>query len=145
MNKNKQKIFKFTKTMYLQHEEKIKYLIFGGFTTVVNFIVYFIVNNIFKIEELTSNVIAWIISVLFAYVTNKIIVFKSTTTDKKKIFKEIIGFFSARVFTLVLCDILLFVLMVNVMNINSYIVKLILQVVVIILNYIFSKIFIFKK
>lgn len=139
------KIKETIKKMYIKYEEIVKYLIFGGLTTVVNFIVYFISNGIFKIEELISNVIAWFLSVLFAYITNKIIVFKSTHISKKSILKEIISFFGARVFTLVLCDVLLFILMVNVMHINSYIVKLILQVLVIVLNYILSKLFVFKK
>ena len=133
------------KKYLLKYKEIITYLIFGGLTTVINFIVYIACTKGFGINEIISNVIAWVISVLFAYITNKIYVFDSKSKDIKTIFKEIISFFACRVATLVVFDIALFWLMVNVLNINDIAVKVINQVLVIVFNYVFSRVIIFKK
>jgi len=131
------------KDLYFKNKEILNYLIFGGLTTLVNFIVYFISKWI-GIEEWISNSIAWIVAVIFAYITNKIFVFESKTTEKKEIFKEITSFFACRVFSGIL-DIGLFWLLVEKLKFNDVIIKIILQIVVILLNYIFSKLLVFKK
>lgn len=131
------------KDLYLKYKEVVNYLIFGGLTTLVNFIVYFIAKWI-GIEEWISNSIAWIVAVIFAYITNKIFVFESKTTDKREILKEFTSFFSCRAFSGIL-DIGLFWLLVDRLKFNDIIVKIILQIVVILLNYIFSKLLVFKK
>ena len=69
--------------LYMNYKEVIHYLIFGGLTTLVNFIVYFTVKWV-GIEEWISNAMAWVIAVAFAYITNKIFVFESKTTEKKE-------------------------------------------------------------
>lgn len=129
--------------LYMNYKEVIHYLIFGGLTTLVNFIVYFTVKWV-GIEEWISNAIAWVIAVAFAYITNKIFVFESKTTEKKEILKEISSFFACRAFSGVL-DIGLFWLLVDRLGFNDIIVKIILQIIVILLNYIFSKLWVFKK
>jgi len=131
------------KDLYLKYKEVVNYLIFGGLTTLVNFIVYFIAKWI-GIEEWISNSIAWVIAVVFAYITNKIFVFESKTTEKKEILKEISSFFTCRAFSGVL-DIGLFWLLVEKFEFNDIIIKIILQIIVILLNYIFSKLWVFKK
>lgn len=132
------------KELYVKYKEIINYLIFGVLTTVVNILSYAIFAKIFHIDEVVSNVIAQIISILFAYVTNKIYVFESKTTNIKDILRELISFFGCRIFTAVL-DTALFAFMVKKIGINDLIAKCVTQVIVIVLNYLFSKILIFRK
>lgn len=133
------------KEIYFKYKDIILYLIFGGLTTVVNFIVYFIMTDLFKVFEILSNGVAWFISVLFAYITNKLYVFESKTSNFRKMLKEFISFFLSRAFTGILFDILLFSLMFNVFKINDIVTKFIVQIVVIVSNYIFSKLIVFRK
>lgn len=132
--------------LYKKYEEIINYLIVGVLTTVVSLATYYICVLTFldpnkAIELQIANIISWVCAVLFAFITNKIFVFKS---KNKKIFKEFISFVSARVLTLLL-DMLIMFIMVTTLGINDKISKLVVQVVVIILNYVLSKIFVFKK
>ena len=126
--------------------EIIAYLIIGFLTTVLNLLVYYICTKYFLnpdriIHVEIANVIAWIIAVIFAYFTNRIIVFKSKNTN---IFGEGIKFCLGRVVTLVM-ELFLMFLMVSVIGISDKISKLVCQVLIIIGNYIISKIFVFKK
>ncbi len=131
--------------IYKKNKEIINYLIFGVLTTVVSFVVYFIFAKVFKIDEVISNVISWFFSVLFAFITNKLYVFESKETGKKTLLKEIISFYLARLFTGVVCDLGVFALMVKTFKINDVLSKLVTQVIVIILNYVLSKLFVFRK
>lgn len=131
--------------IYKKNKEIINYLIFGVLTTVVSFVVYFIFAKIFKIDEVISNVISWFFSVLFAFITNKLYVFESKETGKKTLLKEIISFYLARLFTGVVCDLGVFALMVKTFKINDVLSKLVTQVIVIVLNYVLSKLIVFRK
>ena len=131
--------------IYKKNKEIINYLIFGVLTTVVSFVVYFIFAKVFKIDEVISNVISWFFSVLFAFITNKLYVFESKETGKKTLLKEIISFYLARLFTGVACDLGVFALMVKTFKINDVLSKLVTQVIVIILNYVLSKLIVFRK
>ncbi len=133
------------KEIYFKYKEIINYLIFGGLTTVVNFITYFIVARVLHIDEVLSNGISWFTSVLFAYITNKIFVFESKTSTKKEFFKEMASFFLARIASGIFCDVGTFAVMVKVFGINDIIAKVVTQVMVVIVNYIFSKVIIFRK
>lgn len=133
------------KELYLKYKEVINYLIFGGLTTIVSFLTYYIVAKIFGIEEVTSNIFSWFCAVLFAYITNKIFVFNSKTNTLKETFKELVSFFLARIVSGILCDVGTFAIMVKVFNINDIFSKIVTQVMVIVLNYIFSKLIVFKK
>lgn len=132
------------KEVYLKYKEIINYLIFGVLTTAVNIVTYAIFARLFHVDEVVSNIIAQIISILFAYVTNKIYVFESKSTKLKDILREMISFFGCRIFTAVL-DTLLFSFMIKILFMNDLIAKCITQVVVIVLNYVFSKLIIFRK
>lgn len=132
------------KELYLKYKEIINYLIFGVLTTVVNIVTYAIFARLFHVDEVVSNIIAQIISILFAYVTNKIYVFESKSTKIKDILREMVSFFGCRIFTAVL-DTLLFSFMIKILFMNDLIAKCITQVVVIVLNYVFSKLIIFRK
>lgn len=133
------------KELYLKYKEVINYLIFGGLTTIVSFLTYYIVAKIFGIEEVTSNIFSWFCAVLFAYITNKIFVFNSKTNTVKETFKELVSFFLARIVSGMLCDVGTFAIMVKVFHINDIFSKIVTQVMVIVLNYIFSKLIVFKK
>lgn len=133
------------KELYLKYKEIINYLFFGGCTTIVNFISYYIPARIIEIDEIISNVIAWCVSVLFAYITNKLFVFSSKTESLTQTIKEMFSFIFARLFTGVLCDVSLFALMIYVLHINDIVSKITTQVIVVVLNYVLSKLVIFKK
>ena len=137
--------FKVIKGLYFEYKEVINYLVFGGLSTVVNFVSYFIFARIVSIEEVTSSGLSWFCAVLFAYITNKLFVFESKTNNKKDFFKEIVYFFACRVLSGILCDVGTFALMINVLGINDIIAKIVTQVMVVVLNYVFSKIVIFRK
>lgn len=124
--------------------EMISYLIFGVLTTVVNFVFYWLFIEIIGIYYITSNVIAWIFAVIFAYVTNKLFVFESKSWEVKLVIKEVIAFGAARVLSL-LFETGFLALTVEVMGVPKIIAKIIAAVFVVIINYVASKLFIFKK
>lgn len=133
------------KELYTKYKEVINYLIFGVLSTAVNFISYYIVARALGIDEVISNAIAWFCAVLFAYITNKLFVFDSKTEGVKATIKEAISFFLARIVSGILCDVGTFAIMVKLFNINDVFSKVVTSVMVVIINYIFSKLIIFKK
>lgn len=131
-------------TFWKKHEEGMNYLFWGGVAFVLSMVLFHIFANIMHLYEQIANILSWIICVIFTYVTNKIFVFKSRTKGLKRILKEFKDFVVARILTLVMENIILFV-MIDLMTINNMIAKLVGQFVVIVSNYIFSKLWIFKK
>jgi putative flippase GtrA len=129
------------KDVYLKYKEIINYLIFGVLTFIVSMVSYYISRFAFNI--VVSNVISWILAVIFAYCTNKKFVFESKTENKKDFIKEFSKFVSGRLFTLVLETAILWI-MADLIGINDLIVKIIAQIVVIVTNYVLSKLIIFK-
>lgn len=125
------------------NKEVILYLIFGVLTTIVDFIVFYISNKTLKIHYVIATCLAWIFAVLFAYLTNKIFVF-SAIENKNNIFKEIFYFFSLRLLSLVL-SIIFMVVMIDFMFIPELISKILVNIFVVVANYFFSKLFIFKS
>lgn len=131
--------------------EVFRYLFFGGLTTVVSLGSYFIASRLIAaggelttLQAQVANVISWVFAVAFAYVTNKIWVFNSRTSALKDIIREVVSFVGARIFSLIVeCGWL--ALSMEAMGMNDFIAKVIGQFVVVVLNYIFSKLFIFKK
>ena len=95
-------------------------------------------------KTVISTVIAWIVAVIFAYVTNKLWVFESKSCEKQVLAKEILAFFVCRILTGVL-DIVIMAVFVDILHFNDMVTKIVSNVVVIILNYIASKFFIFKR
>lgn len=128
---------------YNKYREVLLYLVFGGLTTLVNIVAFFILRRV-SVELYISNIIAWIISVLFAFVTNKLFVFESKNKGVKENLREGISFFGFRLLSLVF-DMLSMYLLLQVLNTNELLAKVISNIIVIILNYFFSKIFVFKK
>lgn len=132
--------------LYKKYKEIINYLIVGVLTTVVSLGVYYVCVLTFldpnqAIQLQAANVISWIAAVTFAYFTNRKFVFESKNPD---MLKEASAFVGARVTTL-LMDMLCMFIMVTCMGLNDKIAKLVVQVIVTVANYIFSKIFVFRK
>lgn len=130
--------------LFKKYKEAILYIIFGGFTFLTNLITYVVCTRLFNIYILISNTIAWIVSVVFAYITNKIFVFESKETKLSYVIKEFSSFVGCRIFSGVVELVIIF-LMATLAGINDLIVKIVTNVVVIILNYVCSKLIIFKK
>lgn len=132
------------KNLLIKYKEQILYLFFGGCTTVVNIVVFALCSDLLHMELLVSNFMAWVLAVFFAYITNKIWVFESKTETLNELVKEIGSFVFARVVTL-LIDMLIMYVGVEILFINKMIIKVLANIVVIVANYVFSKLFIFKK
>lgn len=132
--------------LYTKYKEVINYLIFGVLTTVVSLAVYYLsvftfLNPDNAIQLQIANILSWIAGVAFAYFTNRRFVFESKEENK---LKEAGKFVTARLVTLIM-DMVIMYLGVTVLHFNDKIIKLISQVVIIVSNYIFSKLFVFKK
>lgn len=134
------------KKLYIKYKELFDYLVVGVLTTVISLVVYYACiwtfadpNNPILLQ--VANVLSWIVSVLFAYVMSRLFVFHS---KNENIVKEIVQFFLSRLATLLL-DMGIMFLLVTVLKQNANIAKLISQVVVIVMNYVLSKLLVFKK
>ena len=127
-----------------KYEEVISYLFFGGLTTLVNYIVYLPCYNILHLSGALSNAIAWVVAVAFAYVTNKPFVFKSHDWSAKTVVPELTKFVSCRIGSGLLETAIIFVL-VDCLRWNGNIIKLLTSVLVVILNYLASKLLVFRK
>ena len=130
--------------MYRKYQEAIDYLFWGGVAFVLSMVLFYIFANMMMIEEQIANVITWIICVIFTYLTNRTFVFKSKTKGMKAITKEFTEFTTARLATLVLENIVLLIC-IDLLLWHNMIAKLIGQFLVIVSNYILSKLWIFKK
>ena len=133
------------KELYQKYEEIIIYLIIGFLTTLVNLGTYYLVTHTFlnpqdKLELQIAEVISWIVAVIFAYYTNRKYVFKKQ--DKANM-KEAISFFSARLSTL-LMEMLIMYVFVSLLHFDDKIIKVISQILVIVANYVLSKFIVFK-
>ncbi len=132
------------KELYHQYREVLMYLLFGVLTTIVNIISYYLFTRVIPLGEYVSNIIAWVISVSFAFVTNKLFVFDSKSKNKKILVKELVSFIGFRLLSLGIDMGSMFV-MISLLRFNDMIAKILANGIVIVLNYIFSKLFIFKK
>jgi len=132
-----------------KQQEIISYLFFGGLTTLVNFAVYIFFVHLIGFSIAVSNVIAWVAAVLFAFVTNKLWVFQSRSWMAKQVLREAGAFLGARIATGLLDIVgvpLLFYtgLRYPLFGIEGFAAKLTIMLIVIALNYVFSKVFVFR-
>ena len=125
-------------------EETLRYIVFGVLTTLVNFGLFVFMYELCGIDYNISNITSISASILFAYITNKLIVFRWHCDSRKALLLEFIKFVGARLFTLAL-EFYGLRLFVEVLNWNATFGKVVLMVLVVILNYIFSKLFVFKR
>jgi len=134
--------------LYKKYKEIINYLITGILTTLISISSYFILSIILDIDNniyfIAANIISWICAIIFAYVTNKKFVFTSITENTKDTLKEFSLFAISRIATLLIELIFMFI-SVKILLINDKFAKVIAQIIIIILNYIISKIFVFKS
>lgn len=136
-------MFKKIWALYKEYEEIINYIITGGFGTVVS-IGTFALFRALNFNITVSNIFAWVITIIFVYILSKFFVFKTADKSKKESTKEFIMFVLARLATLGI-EILLLNLTIEAMHMNELVAKTAAQVVVIILNYILSKLLVFTK
>lgn len=136
--------FRFFQPLYKKYKEILLYLFFGCLTVLVSIVSYAIFNLIFKIPALIANIISWILAVLFAFYTNRIWVFRASTNSKRDFLRQMFSFFSGRFVTLIIEELILFLFITN-LHYGSMEVKIVAQIVVVILNYIISKLWVFNK
>lgn len=133
-------------TIYKRHEEIINYLFIGGCTTLISLLAYYISVYTFLDPSISwelqlANIISWIVGVTFAFIANRKVVFKS---KNKRVLKEVEKFLGARIVTL-LIDMSFMYVTVTLFLLNDKIMKIISNIIVIILNYVFSKLFVFVQ
>jgi len=126
------------------NNDVLRYIFIGGCTTMVNLVSYYLLRTFTDLNLNVANAISIVIAILFAYVTNATLVFRSEANSAKERFREFMKFIGARVATMVL-EIGGVWLMADVMKMNDYIAKFIIQFVVLVVNYLFSKFFVFAK
>lgn len=134
--------------LYKKYQEIIDYLFWGGVAFFLSMALYWLFVDVFGWIDWLANIIDWIICVLFTYFTNRKFVFKSKAKEKSAVLKEFIEFVSARLFTLGLEEIIIIIggtFMGYNTGLGAMVVKFIGQFVVIVTNYILSKLWIFKK
>ena len=132
------------KALFLKYRELITYVFFGGCTTLVNWAAYWILAHPLAIDYTVSTVIAQVLSVLFAYVTNRRWVFQSRVSGFGPVMKEMASFFGSRLATILL-DMLIMEIFAKRMGLNDLWVKLAANVIIIVLNYVLSKLLVFRK
>ena len=120
------------------------YILFGILTTAVNILSFGLLRDVLQWQLLTANTLAWVLSVAFAFLTNKVFVFRSKIFAAKLVLRELVSFVGARLFSLAV-DTAGMWLLVDVLTWNDWLAKVLMNVIVIVLNYVFSKLFIFKR
>ena len=127
-----------------KYQDILSYLFFGVLTTVVNYLVYLPCFNLLEMSAAASNVAAWVVAVAFAYLTNTPFVFKSHDWSAKTVLPELSKFVGCRVGSGVLETLIIF-LTVDCLLWNGNVMKLVTSVLVVILNYVASKLLVFRK
>jgi putative flippase GtrA len=130
------------KQFITEKKETWLYLLFGGFTTIVDYASALVCFHILGLGEITSNNIAWFFAVAFAYVTSKLVVFESKSFAPKVLLREIGTFLISRILSLVVSDVIIYIL--AKCKVSFFVAKVISSIFVIVINYIFSKRIIFK-
>ena len=130
--------------LYKKYEEIINYIVVGGATTIISILSYYLFRIILSsntnLNVQISTVFSWIVAVTFAYFANRIFVFKSNNSRKT----EAVKFVTSRIMSLLIEMLVMFILT-SVVKINDKVAKVLVQFIIVILNYLFSKIFVFKK
>ena len=132
------------KSLFSKYYDVITYLVFGVLTTVVNYLVYLPCYNLWGFNAGVSNMIAWVVAVAFAFLTNKPFVFRSHDWSMPVVIPELIKFLGTRIGSGGLETLIIF-LAVDVAGMNGNVWKLLTSVIVIVVNYIGSKLLVFRK
>lgn len=130
--------------LYKKYEEIVNYIVVGGMTTIISILSYYLFRIILSsntnLNVQISTILSWIVAVTFAYFANRIFVFKSNNSRKT----EAVKFVTSRIMSLLIEMLVMFILT-SVVKINDKVAKVLVQFIIVILNYLFSKIFVFKK
>lgn len=130
--------------LYKKYEEIINYIVVGGVTTIISILSYYLFRIILSsntnLNVQISTILSWVVAVTFAYFANRIFVFKSNNSRKT----EAVKFVTSRIMSLLIEMLVMFILT-SVVKINDKVAKVLVQFIIVILNYLFSKIFVFKK
>jgi putative flippase GtrA len=137
-------LFKKIRNLIAKYYDILAYLVFGVLTTVVNYLVYLPCYNLLEMSAAVSNVIAWAVAVAFAYLTNKPFVFRSHDWSAKTVIPELTKFVGSRIASGALETGIIF-LTVDLLAWNGNVMKLVTSVIVVVLNYIASKLLVFRK
>jgi len=132
------------RTLFQKYKELILYIVFGVLTTLVNLVAYVVCTRLFSIHEVAATAIGWFLSVLFAFVTNKKWVFEDRETTWQAVLKQGVSFFAARGAT-GLMDMAIIFLFVTLWGMPDIVIKIVSNVLVIVINYVLSKLLIFRK
>lgn len=132
------------KELFIKYKAIILYLFFGGCTTLINIFTYYIFAYMLNLSTAISTFFAWLFAVVAAYITNKIWVFECKSWKREVLAKEITSFFACRIATGLL-DMAIMLIFVDILLCNDLVIKIVSNIVVIILNYIASKLVIFRK
>ena len=130
--------------LYQKHKAVLLYLLFGGLTTVISIGTFWLGHSVLQLNEHFANVVSWVLAVLFAFLTNRVWVFSAPTNNAKAFWKQLLWFYGGRLTTLAVEELLLFVF-ITLLKINGMVVKVGAQIAVLILNFVVSKWFVFKK
>ena len=132
------------RALVVKHWEVLSYLFFGVLTTVVNYVVFALAVQLLPVSATVGNVIAWVVAVAFAYLTNKPFVFRSHDWSAKTVVPELGKFLSCRIGSGVM-ETGIILVAVDILGGNKYLWKLLTNVLVVIVNYIGSKLLVFRK
>lgn len=151
------KPFSVFERFYIKNKSVLLYLFFGGLTTLVSILTFWlaelfirsdfnvsIFGSMYSTKVVLSNAISWICAVLFAFFTNRIWVFNSPTDSWTGFFKQMAAFFGGR-FATFLLETAILVVFVSILNFNEMLMKIIAQLVVLVSNYVISKLIVFRK
>lgn len=138
------------KKLYEKYKELIHYIFFGGATTAVNWLVYALLVEVFHADITLSNAIAWLAAVIFAFITNKLFVFESKSFASAVIWKEALSFLGSRLLSGLLeivgpTALMAIGLDMPLFGIDGFAAKLVVSIGVIVLNYVLSKLLVFRK
>lgn len=138
------KPFRWAEPFYKQHKEALLYLLFGGLTTLVSLLSFWVINGVLCVNEHIANTVSWILAVAFAFFTNRVWVFDAPTKTAGAFIRQMLVFYGGRLFSFGVEEVILFV-GITWLHGPAMPIKIAAQVIVIALNYVLSKWLIFKK
>ena len=138
------RIISFVKSVFNRYRDIIAYLFFGACSMLANIAAYYACYHVIGFSNVCSTAIAWLVAVLVAFITNKLWVFGSKTFAANVLARELLSFFSCRIATGLL-DVGIMYVAVDCLAGNEILWKIIANIIVIVLNYVASKLVIFKR
>lgn len=138
------KLLRWLNPFFQKHRSVLMYLFFGAVTTVVSWVTFWLFAVVLQWNELVANLVSWIITVLVAFLTNRVWVFNAPTKGAAAYIKQLLSFYGSRVATFLVETALIYVFVTR-LGFYEMAVKIAASIIVVILNYVFSKLFVFAK